>query len=157
MSKIEKNVSKKILGRSKIGEKKYGVTMERTDLNTLDWLVHAQEEAMDMCVYLEKLIDTHQNTPEYIDYNGYKVFICKDALTDEEMIKYLEEQGHLDVEELWEDLADLEGFIFHNNLWLKDNPSTRLNGKLIDWDWIIKNDSDIPALIEEVKVMIKNL
>ena len=36
--------------------KKYGTTMEREDLSKLDWLKHAQEEAMDLAVYLEKII-----------------------------------------------------------------------------------------------------
>jgi hypothetical protein len=35
---------------------KYGTDMMRKDLTTLQWLKHAQEEAMDMCVYLERLI-----------------------------------------------------------------------------------------------------
>ena len=39
-----------------IGLKKYGVTMERTDLSELDWLRHARDEAMDLCVYLTRLI-----------------------------------------------------------------------------------------------------
>ena len=56
MSKIEDSVSEKLKNRAEIGLKKYGVTMERTDLKTLDWLRHAQEEAMDMAVYLERLI-----------------------------------------------------------------------------------------------------
>jgi hypothetical protein len=30
--------------------------MDREDLSTLDWLRHAQEEAMDLSLYLEKLI-----------------------------------------------------------------------------------------------------
>jgi len=41
--------------RSNIGIKKYGVTMDREDLSPLEWLQHAQEEAMDFCLYLEKL------------------------------------------------------------------------------------------------------
>ena len=56
MSKIEDSVCEKILSRAKVGKAKYGTTMERTDLSRLDWLKHAQEEAMDMVVYLEKLI-----------------------------------------------------------------------------------------------------
>lgn len=56
MSKIEEEVCFKILKRSEIGKKKYGTTMERDDLTPLDWLKHAQEEAMDLAVYLEKLI-----------------------------------------------------------------------------------------------------
>jgi len=56
MEGIEEQVCFKILKRSEVGKKKYGTTMERTDLTRLDWLKHAQEEAMDLAVYLEKLI-----------------------------------------------------------------------------------------------------
>ena len=41
--------------RSKIGIEKYGVTLDRTDLTRLEWINHAQQEAMDMILYLEKL------------------------------------------------------------------------------------------------------
>jgi len=57
MSKIENEVVLKILERSNTGKNKYGVTMERKDLSRLEWLKHAQEEAMDLAVYLQKLID----------------------------------------------------------------------------------------------------
>ena len=57
MSKVEEKVCERILERSKVGESKYGVTMERNDLSRLEWLKHAQEEAMDLAVYLQKLID----------------------------------------------------------------------------------------------------
>ena len=57
MSKIEYQVVSKILERSNKGLDKYGTSMERSDLSRLEWLIHAQEEAMDMAVYLEKLID----------------------------------------------------------------------------------------------------
>ena len=56
MSQIENEVVLKILKRSSEGKNKYGVTMERGDLSRLEWLIHAQEEAMDLAVYLEKLI-----------------------------------------------------------------------------------------------------
>ena len=56
MSKIENIVCAKIKLRAALGKKKYGTTMERDDLTPLDWLKHAQEEAMDLAVYLEKLI-----------------------------------------------------------------------------------------------------
>ena len=49
-------VRRKLKDRAKIGLKKYGVTTERGDLDTLDWLHHAQQEAMDLAVYLERLI-----------------------------------------------------------------------------------------------------
>lgn len=47
-------VRQKLLDRARTGLKKYGVTTERTDLTTLQWLQHAQEEAMDLAVYLER-------------------------------------------------------------------------------------------------------
>jgi len=56
MSKIEEEVAAKLLKRAKVGLAKYGVTMERTDLSCLDWLIHAQEEAMDLAVCLERII-----------------------------------------------------------------------------------------------------
>lgn len=56
MSKIENIVCAKITQRAEVGKSKYGTTMERVDLSGLEWLVHAQEEAMDLAVYLEKLI-----------------------------------------------------------------------------------------------------
>ena len=52
---IEQKVCDKILERAKVGKNKYGVTMERTDLTIEEWLTHAQEEAMDLAVYLEKI------------------------------------------------------------------------------------------------------
>ena len=61
MSKIEDAVAKKIQDRAETGKNKYGVTMERTDLNTVEWLTHAQEEAMDLAVYLEKIINIVKN------------------------------------------------------------------------------------------------
>tara|TARA_B100000287_G_scaffold5809_2_gene5624 strand:+ start:5383 stop:5565 length:183 start_codon:yes stop_codon:yes gene_type:complete len=56
MSEVEDRVIIKIAKRSMAGLNKYGTTMERKDLSKREWLVHAQEEAMDLCVYLERLI-----------------------------------------------------------------------------------------------------
>jgi len=56
MSEIEDRVIIKIAKRSLAGKEKYGTTMEREDLSRKEWLIHAQEEAMDLCVYLERLI-----------------------------------------------------------------------------------------------------
>ncbi len=55
MSKMEDNVAAMILGRAKVGEKKYGTTMDRNDLSLLEWLQHLQEELCDAAVYVEKL------------------------------------------------------------------------------------------------------
>jgi len=46
--------------RSNVGIRKYNTTLERTDLSTLEWLTHAQEEAMDFVLYLERLKDEYK-------------------------------------------------------------------------------------------------
>ena len=52
---IVQAVIRKFQERSDVGVKKYGVTLDRTDLKVLDWIQHAQEELMDGILYLEKL------------------------------------------------------------------------------------------------------
>ena len=54
-------VLNQIADRSERGLEKYGTNLERTDLKTLDWLQHAQEEAMDLCLYLERLKEQIKN------------------------------------------------------------------------------------------------
>ena len=60
MSRIEDTVCEKIQQRSKLGLVKYGVSLERTDLTKLQWLIHAQEEAMDLANYLQVLIEDEE-------------------------------------------------------------------------------------------------
>jgi hypothetical protein len=52
---IVESVIEQFKQRSEVGIKKYNTTLDRTDLTRLEWLQHAQEEAMDMILYLEKL------------------------------------------------------------------------------------------------------
>ena len=52
---IVESVIEQFKQRSEVGKVKYGITLDRTDLTRLEWLNHAQQEAMDMIVYLEKL------------------------------------------------------------------------------------------------------
>lgn len=52
---IVESVINQFSERSRVGIKKYGVTLDRTDLNTLEWLKHLQEELMDATLYIEKL------------------------------------------------------------------------------------------------------
>ena len=52
---IVKSVIDQFKERSEVGIKKYGVTLDRDDLSALEWINHAQQEAMDFCLYLEKL------------------------------------------------------------------------------------------------------
>lgn len=53
--KVVEAVRCKLKERSDVGQKKYGTTMERTDLSFDQWLQHAQEELMDGAVYLERV------------------------------------------------------------------------------------------------------
>ena len=53
---IIQSVVSKIIGRSEVGVRKYNTTLDKNELTTLQWLIHAQEEAMDFVNYLEKLI-----------------------------------------------------------------------------------------------------
>lgn len=42
--------------REERGLKTYGTTMDRKDLTETQWLNHAYEEALDLALYLKKLI-----------------------------------------------------------------------------------------------------
>lgn len=53
--KIVESVIDKFKQRSEVGIKKYNKTMDRNDLDIIQWLTHAQEEAMDLALYLEKI------------------------------------------------------------------------------------------------------
>ena len=53
---IVESVRQKLLERSQVGLSKYGVGLDRKDLGRLEWLRHAQEEALDLANYLERLI-----------------------------------------------------------------------------------------------------
>lgn len=55
--KIVQRVIDQFKERSRIGIETYGKTLERDDLSTLQWIQEAQSEAMDFCLYLEKLKD----------------------------------------------------------------------------------------------------
>jgi len=49
------SVMTKYYERSQLGVKKYGHTLDRTDVDLLGWLNHLQEELMDATLYIEKL------------------------------------------------------------------------------------------------------
>ena len=60
---IVQSVIQQFIERSKMGKEKYGTDLDRTDLNTKDWIQHAQEELMDGILYLEKLKKTYEKKP----------------------------------------------------------------------------------------------
>ena len=59
--KIVLSVLARFKERSDKGMKKYNTTLERNDLSTLQWLQHAQDEAMDFCLYIERLKQEYKN------------------------------------------------------------------------------------------------
>ena len=61
MSRILYSIIDDLLLREDKGIKEYGTTMDRTDLSEQDWLQHAYEEALDLAIYLKKIIKTKQN------------------------------------------------------------------------------------------------
>ncbi len=52
---VVQSVINKFKQRSEVGIKKYNTTLDREDLTEKEWINHAQEEAMDLILYLEKL------------------------------------------------------------------------------------------------------
>jgi hypothetical protein len=78
MSKYEEQVINKIRERAEVGKNKYGVTMERTDLNTLEWLVHLQEELMDAAVYVERLLNDLKRFELELKYGSEFVDLMED-------------------------------------------------------------------------------
>lgn len=52
---ILESVLTKFRQRSEVGQRKYNTTLDRKDLTLIEWINHAQEEAMDLCLYLEKI------------------------------------------------------------------------------------------------------
>ena len=52
---IVESVINQFKERSSVGINKYGVTLDRTDLSTGEWIEHAIEESMDFILYLRKI------------------------------------------------------------------------------------------------------
>jgi hypothetical protein len=44
--------------RSETGIRKYGTTMDRTDLEIKQWIDHAIEECLDQALYLQRIKDS---------------------------------------------------------------------------------------------------
>lgn len=51
--------------REAVGLRKYGTTVDRTDLQAGDWLQHAIEEASDLLLYLIRLRETMRKGAEF--------------------------------------------------------------------------------------------
>ncbi len=61
------NVMKKLNDRSLIGLTKYNTSLNNSNLPLKDWLIHLQEELLDACNYIEKILSI-------IDVNENKIF-----------------------------------------------------------------------------------
>lgn len=87
--KIVESVVSKYQQRSEVGKKKYGVTLERDDLNFNQWLTHLQEELMDATLYVEKLKLELKDSPAF-------------------------PEGHIITKESWDnaDKVTLNGFVY---------------------------------------------
>jgi hypothetical protein len=59
---VVERVVDKFVGRSDVGFKKYGVTLEDDPSDMLAWLNHLQEEMMDAVLYLQKAKETYEAT-----------------------------------------------------------------------------------------------
>jgi len=67
MSKIEDEVCEEIQARAERGLNKYGVSMERDDLDIHEWLQHLLEELLDAAVYVKRLQKEYAEMRESID------------------------------------------------------------------------------------------
>lgn len=54
-------VRKRLKERSNRGIEKYGVTLEREDIDVTGWLNHLQEELMDATLYIERLKTSYED------------------------------------------------------------------------------------------------
>jgi hypothetical protein len=55
LDSIVTSVIDQFIDRSKKGKAKYGVDLDRTDLDLIEWIEHAKQEHMDAILYLEKI------------------------------------------------------------------------------------------------------
>ena len=59
---IVESVIEQFKQRSNVGINKYGTTMDRNDLSTLEWMIHFREELMDGLLYLERIIQDNKKS-----------------------------------------------------------------------------------------------
>jgi len=64
MDSIVKSVIDKFTHRAEFGKQKYGVDLDRTDLDLEDYLQHALEEHMDAILYLTKALKLERERKE---------------------------------------------------------------------------------------------
>jgi hypothetical protein len=65
---VVKRVVNKFVGRSDVGFKKYGVTLDEDPSKMFEWLNHLQEELMDAVLYLQKAKESYTDYIQDIEY-----------------------------------------------------------------------------------------
>lgn len=68
MSKLLDQLITEFQSREERGLRKYGTSMDRTDLSLSEWVQHALEEAMDLSLYLTKIKQQLNDTQRLSDY-----------------------------------------------------------------------------------------
>ena len=58
---IVKKTIDEFIERAEKGKKKYGVSLDRTDLIDIEYLQHLKEELMDGILYLNKFMEMNKN------------------------------------------------------------------------------------------------
>lgn len=55
-----------LLARSRLGMKKYGVNLGRRDLTPRQWQQHAYEEALDLALYLRRIMEESDMSQNHV-------------------------------------------------------------------------------------------
>ena len=55
LDSVVTSIVEQFTSRAKMGKAKYGVDLDRTDLELVEWIEHAKQEHMDAILYLEKI------------------------------------------------------------------------------------------------------
>jgi len=59
----EARLCRMLAQRQQLGVRKYGTTVEDNPLTEEQWLQHALEEALDLAVYLQRLLEEKRKAP----------------------------------------------------------------------------------------------
>ena len=62
---VVERIVDKFVGRSNVGYKKYGITLDKDPQEMFVWLNHLQEEMMDAVLYLQKAKEVY--TEDFMD------------------------------------------------------------------------------------------
>lgn len=66
--------------REKMGIEKYGVSVDKAKLDTLQWMQHAYEESLDHAIYMKKLILEARKNVEALEIDKVQYKVDKNQL-----------------------------------------------------------------------------